>query len=392
MPVEFFASDFVQTLQAILGEERPAALHEPEFAGNEWTYVKECLDTGWVSSVGKFVDEFEFRLADYTGAKHAVAVVNGTAGLHVALLDAGVRPREEVLCPTLSFIATANAVSYCGAVPHFVDSSDATLGVDPEVLSDYLARIAEPVAGGYRNRLTGRRLAAIVPMHTFGHPVDMDTIVKLAMRYRLEVVEDASESLGSWIGERHTGTYGRTGVISFNGNKIITTGGGGAIITNDTERAKRLKHLTTTAKKPHRWAFFHDEVGFNYRMPNINAALGCAQIERLPSMLARKRALADRYRKSFSGRPAVRFVDEPAKCRSNFWLNAVHFSLVTAGERDALLEAADNAGLQCRPAWQLMHRLPMYAECPRAPLPVAEALERGLINLPSSPNLIEKSA
>jgi perosamine synthetase len=392
MPVEFSASDFVQALQAVLGEERPAALHEPEFAGNEWTYVKECLDTGWVSSVGKFVDEFELRLAAYTGARHAVAVVNGTAALHVALLDAGVRPGDEVLCPALTFIATANAVSYCGAIPHFVDSCDATLGIDPQVLSSYLARIAEPAAGGYRNRLTGRRLAAVVPTHTFGHPVDLEALAPLATRYGLELVEDAAESLGSWIGERHTGTYGRTGVLSFNGNKVITTGGGGAIITNDTARAKHLKHLTTTAKQPHHWAFVHDEVGFNYRMPNINAALGCAQIERLPDMLQRKRALADRYRKAFSGRPAVRFVDEPANCRSNFWLNAVHFNSITASERDALLEAANNAGLQCRPAWQLMHQLPMYSECPRAPLPVAEALERGLISLPSSPNLIERLA
>lgn len=382
------AGDFVATLTRVLGAaDRPLPLHEPEFRGKEWDYVKECLDTGWVSSVGKYVDEFERRLAEFTGARHAIAVVNGTAALHVALLDAGVQPGDEVLVPALTFVATANAVAYCGATPHFLDSSASTLGIDPQVLERYLSEIAEPVTGGYRNRNTGRRLAALVPMHTFGHPVDMPALLAVARRFCLEVVEDAAESLGSWIGDRHTGTFGRTGVLSFNGNKIITTGGGGAILTDDDARARHLKHLTTTAKQPHRWEFVHDELGFNYRLPNLNAALGCAQLERLPEMLTQKRSLAAAYRRAFSAQSALRFVEEPAGCRSNYWLNAVILEAGQAERRDELLQMANDAGYQCRPVWRLLHRLPMYADNPRAALPVAERFELGLINLPSSPCL-----
>ena len=379
---------FIDALRTALGgADMPVVLHEPEFAGAEWNYVRDCLDTGWVSSVGKYVDEFESRLAAFTGVRHAVAVVNGTAALQTALLAAGVGRDDEVLMPALTFVATANAITYCGAIPHFVDSAEDRLGVDPVALADYLEATAERTADGFRNRTTGRRLAAVVPMHVFGHPVDMPALLAVAGKFALPVVEDAAESLGSWIGDRHTGTFGRVGVLSFNGNKIVTTGGGGAILTDDADLARRLKHLTTTAKVPHPWEFVHDHVGFNYRLPNINAALGCAQLECLPDMLARKRRLAVSYANAFAGRQDVSVIREPAGCRSNHWLNAVLLSQPDMSRRDAYLAAANDAGYQCRPVWRLMHRLPMYESCPRAPLPVAERLEQGLINLPSSAKL-----
>lgn len=374
---------FVETLRRVLpAAEGMVALHQPEFAGNEWAYVKDCIDTGWVSSVGAYVDRFEAMLAETCGVAHAVAVVNGTAALHVSLLLAGVRRGDEVLLPALTFIATANAISYLGAIPHFVDVGADRLGLDPAALGAWLEQVAEPGADGPRNRRTGRRIAAIVPMHAFGLPVDMDALVGVAERWGLPIVEDAAESLGSRYKGRPCGSFGLLSAVSFNGNKIVTTGGGGAILTNDAALAKRAKHLTTTAKQPHRWEFVHDEIGFNYRLPNLNAALGCAQLERLDSMVARKRALAERYRAAFAGMTGVRFVTEPADSTSNYWLNAIVAE--DDAVRDHLLEAAVAAGFQVRPAWRPMHLLPMYADCPRAPLPVTEALGRQLVNLPSS--------
>lgn len=381
------SADFIRALRAVLGADGAIGLHEPEFAGNEWTYVKDCLDSGWVSSVGRYVDEFESRLVEFTGARHAVAVVNGTAALHAGLLAVGVQAGDEVMLPALSFVATANAVAYCGAAPHFVDCEAETLGMDPRALADYLEIVAEPVAGGYRNRITGRRLAAVIPMHTFGHPVDMPALLEVAGRFALPVVEDAAESLGSRLEGRHSGTFGKLGVLSFNGNKIVTTGGGGAILTDDADLARFLKHLTTTCKVSHRWEFVHDMTGFNYRLPNINAALGCAQMERLDDMLQRKRRLAEAYAAEFSSMAGFRFVLEPAGCSSNYWLNAVVLENPSEFGRDVLLEAANDAGYQCRPVWRLLHRLPMYAACPRAPLPVAERLEASLVNIPSSARL-----
>lgn len=387
---EPLAKKFLSGLRQALGEHSsPLSLHEPEFRGNEWTYVKECLDTGWVSSVGKYVDAFERKLAEFTGARYAVAVVNGTAALHVALQIAGVKAGDEVLIPALSFVGTANAVAHCGAVPHFIDSSEATLGVDAAALKDYLNSIAECTSGVTRNKRTGRRIAALVPMHTFGHPVDMDGLLDVAARFSLPVVEDAAESLGSFYRGRHTGTFGRMGILSFNGNKIITTGGGGAILTDDEDIARQAKHLTTTAKRPHRWEFFHDTVAYNYRLPNLNAALGCAQLEKLPDFLSRKRQLADHYRQVFAQIPEFVFVDQPLDCLSNFWLNTVRLDRPDRESRDALLTAANDAGFSCRPVWTLLNKLPMYQDCPRAELSVAEALEMSLINLPSSPKLAE---
>ena len=365
----------------------PVALHEPSFNGNEWIYLKECLDSTFVSSVGKFVDRFESDLVAYTGARHAVAVVNGTAALHVALKLAGVCPGDEVLIPALTFVATANAVAYCNATPHFVDSAEDTLGLDPHALRAYLLKAAELRDGQCVNRLTGRVIRAIVPMHTFGHPVDIEGVMALAHDFRLALVEDAAESLGSLVAGQHTGTFGLLGTLSFNGNKTITTGGGGAILTNDAAIARQAKHLTTTAKVPHQWAYLHDEVGYNYRLPNLNAALGCAQLEQLPTFIANKRRLYDRYKIAFAEVAAVRLVTEPPGCTSNYWLQTLLLDKGVANQREAILQATNDAGLMTRPAWTLMHNLPAYRTCPRMDLSIAESLERRMLNLPSSASL-----
>lgn len=378
----------LSALETVLGKpSTPVALHEPSFKGREWDYVKECIDSGWVSSAGKFVDRFESMLAEYTGAKFAIATVNGTSALHICLKLAGVQPGDEVIIPTLTFIATANAVSYCGATPHFVDSAIATLGLDPAKLSDYLSDIAELRDDACINRMTGATIRAVVPMHTFGHPMAIESLLEVAARYRLVVVEDAAESLGSFYKNRHTGSFGSVSALSFNGNKVVTTGGGGALLTNDDALAQRAKHLTTTARLPHRWSFIHDEVGYNYRLPNINAALGCAQLEQLPEFVRRKRELAAAYGNAFAGVRGVSFFTEPADTHSNYWLNALLLDAASAGSRDPLLDVMNAQGIMARPAWTLMHRLPMYETCPRMPLDTAEDLERRLINIPSSPFL-----
>lgn len=383
------ASRIVNAVQSVVGSGF-VALHEPNFAGNEWEYVKECLDTGWVSSVGKFVDRFESDLAAYTGVKHAVAVVNGTAALHVALRLAGVQHGDEVLIPALTFVATANAVTYCGAIPHFVDSEERTLGLDSHALREYLQDVTEIHGGQCVNRATGRAIRAMVPMHVFGHPVDIDGALSVARDFHLTLVEDAAESLGSTYHGRHTGTFGLMGTLSFNGNKTITTGGGGAILTNDPELARHAKHLTTTAKVPHRWTFVHDEIGYNYRLPNINAALGCAQLEQLPGFLDAKRRLFENYRDVFAEMPFAHIVAEPEDCRSNYWLQTLLLDESATGQRDAILAATNDAGLMTRPAWTLMHRLVSFSGCPKMNLSVAESLERRLINLPSSSFLVRQ--
>ena len=368
------------------------ALHEPSFKGNEWAYVKECLDTGWVSSVGSYVDRFERDLAEVTGAAHAVVVSNGTSGLQVALQLAGVRASDEVIIPALSFVATANAVMHCGATPHFADSEYASLGLGVPALADHLASIIETRNGVSGNRHTGQRIGAIVPMHTFGHPVDMPALMSLAQRYGIAVVEDAAESLGSLIGGRHTGTHGLCAMLSFNGNKIVTTGGGGAIITNDAALAKRAKHLTTTAKRPHPWAFFHDEVGYNFRLPNLNAALGCAQLEQLAGFVAAKRELAQRYADALQDVPGVALFTERAGTRANYWLQTLILDADVADQRDAILASTNAAGQMTRPVWELLSTLPMYAACPGMDTPVARDLARRIVNLPSSPQLVQGAA
>jgi perosamine synthetase len=362
-------------------------LYEPCFGGKEWEYVKECLDTGWVSSAGKYVDAFEKRLAEYTGAKSAVATVNGTAALHICLHLAGVEKGDEVLIPTLTFVATANAVAYCQAIPHFVDCEENTLGVDAAKLEEYLGEIATIRAGECINKHTGGRIKAIVPMHTFGHPVDLDPLSAVCERFNLALVEDAAESLGSYYKGKHTGTLGRLGALSFNGNKVITTGGGGAILTNDEGLGRMAKHLTTTAKLPHPWAYRHDQVGYNYRMPNINAALGCAQLEQLSSFLSWKRALAERYARAFETCAGVKFMIEPPFGRSNYWLNVLLLNETNPVLRDAVLEATNRNRIGTRPAWALLHTLPMYRKCPMMNIATAESLADRLINIPSSAGL-----
>lgn len=385
------ANDIVAAIRKVVGAG-PVALHEPHFAGNEWNYVKECLDSNYVSSVGKYVDRFEADLAAFTGAKHAIATVNGTAALHIGLLLSGVQPGDEVIVPAMTFVATANAVVYCGAVPHFADCEEGTLGLDPAALRDYLRAATDMREGQCVNRTTGRVIRAVVPMHAFGHPVDMEALLAVACDFRLALLEDAAESLGSTINGRHTGTLGAMGTLSFNGNKTVTTGGGGALITNDTALAARAKHVTTTAKVGHRWEYRHDEVGYNYRMPNINAALGCAQLEQLPGFLADKRRLFERYSAVFSGIREVHLVAEPAGCRSNFWLQTLMLKPAAAAQRDAILAATNDAGLMTRPAWTLMHKLPPFQNSPRMPLRVAESLETRLINIPSSAFLVARAA
>jgi perosamine synthetase len=374
-----------QVIREVCRVDQPALpLHEPCFQGNEWTYVKECIDTGWVSSVGKFVDTFEKKLAEFTGANYAIAVVNGTAALQVSLQLAGVTEGDEVLMPALTFIATANAASYLGAIPHFVDVEWQTLGVDALKLADYLHEIAEVRNGQCVNRQTGRRIKAVVPMHTLGHPCDLDALMQVCQRFALELVEDAAESLGSYYKGRHTGTFGKLAALSFNGNKVMTTGGGGAILTNDETLAKRAKHLTTTAKVPHRWEYVHDERGYNFRMPNINAALGCAQLEQLPGFLTYKRDLAHRYLTALREVPYVHAYDEPAHGRSNFWLNALIIDEQATITRDEVLNALHEQQIFCRPMWKLMNELPMYRNHPQMPLPISEAIEQRMLHLPSS--------
>lgn len=378
-----FPDRIIAAIRTVVGPG-PVALHEPQFAGNEWLYLKECLDSTFVSSVGKFVDRFEADLAAYTGAKHAVAVVNGTAALHIALLLAGVKPNDEVLIPALTFVATANAVTYCGAIPHFVDSEVCTLGVDAAKLRDYLTQHSEQRNGQCFNLVTGRVIRALVPMHTFGHPGDLAGLLAVAQDFRLSLVEDAAESLGSYYHGQHTGTFGLIGTLSFNGNKTITTGGGGAILTNDSELARYAKHLTTTAKLPHAWEYRHDEIGYNYRLPNLNAAVGCAQLEQLPSMLAGKRRLFQRYKAAFAAVQGVALVAEPEHCISNYWLQTLALDHDHAGLREELLQSTNADGVMTRPVWRLINELKPFSACPQMPLPVAQLLAKRLINIPSS--------
>ena len=383
----------LERLERVLGPANAfIPLHIPEFLGDERALVADCIDTGWVSSVGKYVDEFERDVAAACGAAHGVAVVNGTAALELAMKVVGVRPRDEVLMPALTFVATANAVHHLGAVPHFVDSAESTLGLDPDALRAHLRRIGQARPDGLHNRDTGRRISCIVPMHVFGHPVDMDGLAAVAQDFGLVIVEDAAESLGSRYNGKACGGLGRVGAVSFNGNKIVTTGGGGAIVTNDEALARRAKHLSTTAKMPHRWAFEHDEPGYNYRLPNLNAALGVAQMVQLGERLQKKRTLARRYIDIFAGFEGGTMFEEPAGAESNYWLNALLLAPgITEASRDDLLDGLNAAGYMARPVWKLMHRLPFLAEAPRAPLPVAEDLERRIINLPSSAMLADRT-
>ena len=378
-----FVSQIVEAVRKVVGPG-PVALHEPSFDGNEWIYLKECLDSNYVSSVGKFVDQFELSLANYTGAKYAISVVNGTAALQIALKLAGVNNGEEVLLPALTFVATANAISYLGAIPHFVDSEESTLGIDVVKLREYLSANTEKQSGLCINKSTKRIIRALVPMHTFGHPCDLEQLLSIARDFNLVLVEDAAESLGSFYKGQHAGTFGLLGTLSFNGNKTITTGGGGAILTNDEALARRAKHLTTTAKIAHKWEFDHDEIGYNYRMPNINAALGCAQMEKLPEKINSKRELFKRYKEAFKLILGASIFEEPKNCQSNYWLQTLLLKEDNLDLRDSVLDASNKEGIMTRPAWKLMSNLAPYRNSPAMSLESANALYRRAINLPSN--------
>jgi len=358
-------------------------LHEPTFDTTEIDYVTDCVKSGWVSSVGKYVDRFEKDLAEFTGVKRAIAVVNGTAALHIALKVAGVQPNDEVFMPSLTFVATANATSYLQAIPHFVDVSEETLGLDPIKLEEHIKDIGEMKSGQLMNKQTGRIIRAVVPMHTFGHPVDLDPLVELCKRYNLVLVEDVAESLGSYYKGKHTGGFGRIGALSFNGNKIITTGGGGAILTNDDKLADYAKHITTTAKVPHRWAYEHDEIGYNYRMPNLNAALGCAQLQKVPAFIEQKRQLTEKYECLVRGLDGVTLFKEPAHTKGNYWLQTL--VLEQTSNRDAVLDLLNDNGVMSRPIWTPMDELTPYKNMPKADLAITKHLKNTLINIPSTP-------
>lgn len=374
----------VAFIRGLYGTDGPIPLHAPVFAGNEKAYLAECIDTTFVSYVGNFVERFEQAIKDYTGAKHAVACSSGTAALHMALLVGGVKPGDLVLMPALTFVATANAVRYCQADPYFIDTDRSTLGFDMTQLADYLRTRTERKGGDSFDKHTGRRIGACMPVHLFGHVAMLDELVALCAEYGIALIEDSAEAMGSFYNGRHAGTYGRIGVLSFNGNKTITTGGGGMVITDDEAIAKRVRHITTTAKVPHRWEFVHDELGYNYRLTNVNAAIGVAQMEVLDRYIGSKRAVASKYA-AFFGNSRVRHVAEPEHCRSNYWLNAV--LLPDRAERDAFLAYTNDRGVMTRPAWTLMSKLPMYMDCPALPLAGAQWLEDRLVNLPSSPLL-----
>jgi len=362
----------------------PIKLHEPSFTGNEIKYIEDCINSTYVSSVGKYVDQFEVELSKFTGANYAVSIVNGTAALHLALKLAGVENDDEVLVQAFTFVGSVNAISYCGAVPHFVDIEKENLGVDPVKLQDYLTEITAKLKRETTNKFTGRRIKALVVMHTFGHPSKMDELLEVSKKFNIKIIEDAAESIGSYYKDKHTGTLGQLGTLSFNGNKTITTGGGGAILTNNLELARRAKHLSTTAKVSHKWAFRHDEIGYNYRMPNINAALGCAQLEDLHLKLEKKEKLFNEYKFQFSKIEGVSIVEEPTDCKSNYWLQTIKLDLPNLALRNEILDDLNSAGFMSRPGWDLINTLKPYSHNPSMTLECAKELFSCIINIPSN--------
>ncbi len=376
------AAEATAIIRGIYGSEGFIPLHAPVFVGNEKAYLAECIDSTFVSYVGKFVERFEQAVKDHTGAKHAVACSSGTAALHMALVAGGVRPGDLVLMPALTFVATANAVRYCQADPFFIDTDRRDLGFDLDQLAAYMGSGTERRADGVYDKGTGRRIGACLPVHLFGHVARLDELVELCGKHGVTLIEDSAEAMGSFFKGRHAGTFGHIGVLSFNGNKTITTGGGGMVITDDEAVARRIRHITTTAKVPHRWEFYHDELGYNYRLTNVNAAIGVAQMEVLDRYIDSKRSIAAKYATSFGDGP-YRHFGEPKDCRSNYWLNVL--LLPDRAERDAFLAYTNDNGVMTRPAWTLMNKLPMYKDCPSLSLAGAQWLEDRLVNIPSTP-------
>ena len=378
-------TDFIRELYG----SSEVSLHAPCFIGNEKKYLSECIDTTFVSSVGQFVDRFEEKMVQYTGAARAITCVNGTNALHLALLLVGVARGDEVLTQALTFIATCNTIRYIDAHPVFLDVDQSTMGLSPDAMLEWLSRNAEIKDSQCFNKNTQRRIKACVPMHTFGHPARIDEIASVCKEYHIELVEDAAESLGSLYKGQHTGLFGRVGVISFNGNKTITTGGGGMLLLNNEELGVQAKHLTTQAKVPHSWEFIHDRVGYNYRMPNINAALGCAQLEHLEEFVLNKRETAQKYRAFFATIDDVDYFIEPENCRSNYWLNVI--LLKDRQAQQNFLQYTNDHGIMTRPAWQLMNRLEMFKGCETDGLKHTQWLEERIVNIPSGVNLKNKS-
>ncbi len=377
------SNQIIEAIKAVAGSDY-LPLHEPKFDELEKENLKNCIDTSYVSTVGQFVNDFEQNIVEFTGAKYAIAVVNGTSALHLALKLVGVDFNHEVICPTLTFIGTVNAISYLGAKPHFVDCDEKTLGIDPLALINWLDEIAIKKGNKTINKKTGRIISAIVPMHTYGHPAKIDKILEIAKEYNLKIVEDAAESLGSFYKKKHTGTFGEIGILSFNGNKIITTGGGGALITNDESLAKSAKHISSTAKVPHEWRYIHNEIGFNYRLPNINAAMGCAQFYKIEKFLDSKRKLFLKYKEVFDSIDGIKLMNEPENSRSNYWLQTIILENGLENELEVILENTNKRNIMTRPTWNLIHQLDMYLDCPKSPLSVSESLSKRIINIPSS--------
>ena len=382
------ATKIQKIISKVINQDSFTPLHIPIFEGNEIKYIADCIESNFVSSVGEYVNRFEDALSKFTEAKYTILTVNGTAALHIALILVGVERDDEVLMPTMTFIATANAVSYIGATPHFVDIDRKTLGIDADKLDEYLSTISEIRDGKCFNKNSGKRIQAIIPIHIFGHSVDMDKLSVVAKKYNIDIVEDAAESLGSYYKNVHTGNFGKVSAISFNGNKIITTGGGGCILTNDKKLAEKAKHITTTAKTPHSWEYNHDMIGYNYRMPALNAALGLAQIEKLREFLKKKRTLAELYKKAFADFEEVEFFKEPEYAKSNYWLNTIILKENNKILRDEILKITNKNGIMTRPIWKLMHHLEMFKNCPKMDLSISESLENRIINIPSSAYLV----
>lgn len=375
----------VETIRRRFGQEGFIPLHAPYFGGKEREYLIECIDSTFVSSVGPFVDRFERDMCAITGAQYTIAAVNGTAALHMAMIVAGVERDDEVLSQALTFVATANAISYIGAKPVFLDVDKDTLGLSPQAVRQFLEKETfQNERNECINKRTGKRIKACVPMHTFGFPMKINELLDVCNQYNIVLIEDAAESLGSFVGEQHTGTIGHIAAFSFNGNKTVTSGGGGAIVTNNETWAKRAKYLTTTAKVPHAWDFYHDEIGYNYRMPNINAALACAQLEQLPQILKNKRETASFYQEELT-KQGVHVVTETPNTTANYWLNTI--ILNSKEERDAFLQFSNDKGVMTRPIWTLMNRLPAFQNCQTDSLENSIWLEERVVNIPSSVTL-----
>ncbi len=381
------AEEIVDTIADVC-RHREVVLHEPIFNGNEKKYLDECITSTMVSYLGEYVDSFEKTLAEICGSKFAVAVCNGTLALELGLHLVGVKPNDEVITPAFSFVATANSINSLSAIPHFIDIEPKTLGLCPTALLTRLETMCEKRSFGLVNRETGRRIAAVIPMHCFGIPCRIEEIVEICKSFSIPVVEDAAEGLGSFCGETHVGCFGDVGALSFNGNKIVTTGGGGAIITNDEETALLARRLSTTAKVPHKWEIKHDLPAFNLRMPNLNAAVGCAQLEQLDGFISKKRQLHSKYKNNLSTFPNIRLLDEPIGCRSNYWLNTMILSKDILGLRDFILERTNLRGISTRPAWNLLNEIPHYVSCPTDSLFFSREYVKRAINLPSSANVL----